>query len=101
MPLTFRWDDVRMLINESELADAHHPFYGLETGPVTGNVGGSVSYGLGVTAEGDVGFSWDRIGFSGRTGATVGLGAEADIIISINPSAVADGIGDALDYFGW
>lgn len=33
MPLTFRWDDVRMLINESELADAHHPFYGLETGP--------------------------------------------------------------------
>ncbi len=75
--------------------------YGLETGPVTGNVGGSVSYGLGVTAEGDVGFSWDRIGFSGRTGATVGLGAEADINISINPSAVADGIGDALDYFGW
>jgi len=75
--------------------------YGLETGPVAGNIGGSVSYGLGATAEGDVSFGWDRIGFSGRTGATVGLGAEADINISVDPGAVVDGIGDALDYFGW
>ena len=75
--------------------------YTLGTGPATGTIGGSVSYGLGVTAEGDVGFSWDNIGFSGRTGATLGLGAEADINISINPNAVIDGIGDALDHFGW
>lgn len=75
--------------------------YGLETGPVTGNIGGSVSYGLGATAEGDVSFGWEGIGFSGRTGATLGLGAEADINISVDPSAVADGIGDALYYFGW
>ena len=75
--------------------------YTLGTGPATGTIGGSVSYGLGVTAEGDVGFSWDNIGFSGRTGATLGLGAEADINISISPNAVIDGIGDALDYFGW
>lgn len=75
--------------------------YTLETGPATGTIGGSVSYGLGVTAEGDVGFSWDNIGFSGRTGATVGLGGEAEIDISISPNAVIDGIGDALDYFGW
>ncbi len=75
--------------------------YTLGTGPATGTIGGSVSYGLGVTAEGDVGFSWDNIGFSGRTGATLGLGVEADINISINPNAVIDGIGDALDHFGW
>lgn len=75
--------------------------YTLETGPATGTIGGSVSYGLGVTAEGDVGFSWDNIGFSGRTGATLGLGAEADINISISPNAVIDGFSDALDYFGW
>ncbi len=56
---------------------------------------------LGYKAEGDVAFGWDNIGFSGKAGGTVGLGAEADINISVDPSAVVHGIESAFNYFGW
>jgi hypothetical protein len=75
--------------------------YELDVGPASGTIGGSVSYGIGYKAEGDVSFSWTDIGFSGKGGATFGLGAEADIEISVNPEAVIDGISNALDFFGW
>jgi hypothetical protein len=73
--------------------------YELATGPVTSTVGGSVSYGLGYKAEGDVSFGWDKIGFTGKGGATIGLGGEGTVGVEISPSQIVDGIGDAVDYF--
>lgn len=57
-----------------------------------GNVGvnGSLSYGIGAEANVDAEFSWDRIGFGGEVGLTLGVGGSIDVDLSISPKKIID-----------
>jgi hypothetical protein len=76
----------------------------LDVGGVNVGASGSVSYGLGVEASVDAEFSADRVGAQLDLGATLGIGAEFSVDLSINPSEVADNVGDFfsdMNPFSW
>lgn len=65
-------------------------------------VGGSLSYGIGAEADVSAEASWDRIGFSGDVGLTLGVGAEINVDLSISPSGIVDAIApDDVDWSFW
>lgn len=69
-------------------------------GPVTAGVGGHVSYGIGVHAQGNVDLGWDKVGASVDIGATLGLGAGVKFDVSVNPQEALEDLGDVAGDVG-
>jgi hypothetical protein len=66
-------------------------------GPVQAAAEGSVSYGIGATAQADVDLTLDRIGGRVQFGATLGLGFDVSFEYYVEPKWLADGLLDLGD----
>jgi hypothetical protein len=51
--------------------------------------------GIGVSGSAEASFSRDRVGFRLSGSASLGLGIGGSVDLSVNPTAIANGIGNA------
>ena len=64
---------------------------------IDANVGVDLKAGIGIEAHGDVEISRDRVGVDVEIGATLGIGLDVKVDVSVSPTGLIDDIGDTYD----